>query len=266
MTGSALPKGLGTSVGNQFNSRIDPLFVQRGLNSDQVYALKRAVGFNDRSGERYIVFLPTESLDGSDRYSNANSRVIVYDYTRDAWLIWSNVDMTGGITSAEADKEIYFVERRFNGSSVEHYLYRFMNSGTYLDYQDHADAIELVYKSLWEFMGNPAVLKNFQRIKVYSSEAIDNQFTLEIETEKDFNADAIISSCSIDFDVLGYGSMAYGDDPYGSPGLASLKHKLSNGRATSLRVILKNSQEQTNIAVTGYELEMSLPYKPGFKS
>jgi len=270
MTGAALPKGLGSDPTNQLNSRLDPLFFRRGLSSTESFSIKRAVGFNDRIGERYIVFLPTETTEGAERYTNSNSKTLVYDYTRDAWVIWSNLDMTGGITAEDSSREIYFVERRDSAAgsgstSIQSYLYRFQNTGTFLDYQDHDNAIELIYKSPWEFMGDPAVLKNFQRIKIYSSEPVDSDFTIDIQTEKDFNADGIISECSITFEGIGYGTMEYGVDPYGSPGTVGLKHKLSNGRATSLRVILRNDEPQANIAVTGYELEINAPYAPGFK-
>lgn len=270
MVGASLPKGLGTAMDNPLNSRLDPLFSQRGLESEQVLQLKRAIGFNDRLGEKYFIFIPTETVESGGRYTNANSKTLVYDYTRDAWVIWTNLDMTGGVTSFDSDKEIYFVERRDSAAgpgttSVQAYLYRFQNSGTFLDYQDHDEPVSVYYKSSWEFMGNPAVLKNFQRIKIYSAENVDSTFRIQIETERNFIPDAVISTCSLTFEANGYGSMAYGDDEYGSPSVTDQKHKLSNGRCMSLRVILSNDEAQTNVAITGYELEMSLPYKPGFK-
>lgn len=270
MTGASMPKGLGANEDNNLNSRIDALFFRPGLESIDTLVLKRAVGFNDRIGQRYIIFIPTETTEGSERYTNINSKTLSYDYTRDAWLIWSNIDMTGGVTSESSNQEIYFVERRdaaagSGSTNIKSYLYRFQNTGSFLDYQDHNKAIELIYKSPWEFMGDPATLKNFQRIKIYSSESLDADFTIDINTEKDFNADDSISQCSITFEGIGYGILEYGIDPYGSPGTTGLKHKLSNGRAMSLRVILSNNEPQANIAVTGYELEINAPYEPGFK-
>lgn len=270
MQGASIPAGLGTAQDNPLNSRIDPLFNVRGQDSDEVLRLKRAVALNDRRGERYLIFIPAESVQSGTRYSNSSSKTLVYDYTRDAWVIWSNLDMTGGVTTDNDDREILFIERRDSDPtgavSVARYLYRFNTTSTQYDYQDHDEPISMVYKSPWEFVGNVAVLKNFQRIKVYSAEGIDGGFVLEIETEKDFTADAPISTCSINFESDGYGQGQYSLDPWGDPTGPGFKHKLSNGRATSLRVIFKNSQPQKNVAVTGYELEINAPYAPGFKS
>jgi hypothetical protein len=269
MTGATIPRGLGEAKDSELNSRIDPLFNSFGLTDEQTLRPKRAIGLNDRKREKYIVFIPAESELSGQRFSNENSVTIVYDYTRDAWVKWSKIDATGGMTLSEEDQEILFIERRDAdpsgaGVDVQAYLYRFQNSGTYLDYQDHDKPIECFYKSPWEFLGETGVLKNFQRIKVFSSESLDNEFLLGIETEKDFTADAPISVCLIQFGSGGYGQSEYGS-VYGDPSTSGLKHKLSNGRCISLRVILRNAEDQKNIAITGYELEVALPYKPGLK-
>lgn len=271
MTGVSLPKGLGQATDTDLNSRIDPLFNQRGLRPEQILRLKRAVSLNWRKQEKYILFIPAESEQSGERYTNDNSLTLVFDYTRDAWLKWSKIDATSGMTSADEDNEVYFIERRDSdpsgaGVSVSHYVYRFQNTGTFIDYQDHDQPIVCFYKSPWEFMGEANILKNFTRIKVYSAETLDSAFVIDVQTEKDFIADAPISTLEIDFGVTGYGSTPWDIGAYGDPSTTGLKHKLSNGRAISLRVILSNAEEQTNIAVTGYELEVALPYKPGFKS
>lgn len=270
MQGASIPAGLGTAVDNPLNSRIDPLFSVKGLGSDQILRLKRAVALNDRRGERYLIFVPAESETAGVRYTNNFSKTLVYDYTRDSWVVWSNLDMTGGVTTNNDDQEILFVERRDSDATasltLQRYAYRFNSTGTYLDYQDHDEPISLTYKSPWEFMGNVAILKNFQRIKVYSAEQSDSAFELQIQTEKDFTADAAISTCSIDFDATGYGDGEWDLGPFADPAGPGFKHKLSNGRATSLRVIFSNEEPQTNVAITGYELEINAPYAPGFKS
>jgi hypothetical protein len=271
MTGASIPKGLGVARDTELNSRIDPLFSQRGQPEEQKLRMKRAVSLNWRKREKYVLFVPAESSFSGERYTNANSVTLVYDYPLDAWVKWTGIDATAGITSADSDNEVYFIERRDSdpsgaGVTVSNYVYRFQNSGTFLDYQDHDEAIDSFYKSPWEFMGEANILKNFTRIKVYSSETIDSAFIIGIQTEKDFIADAPVSTCEIDFGVTGYGASAWDTGTWGDPSTTGLKHKLSNGRAVSLRVILTNDQEQTNIAITGYELEVALPYKPGFKS
>lgn len=265
MAGASVPKGLGQFKGNPFNSRIDPLFNQRGVMSDEIYRVKRAISINDRRGERYLTYIPCESVVGGDRYSNAFSLLICYDYTRDAWLFWDNLDATGGFITCNDDNDIYMIERRSDETNVQNYLHRFLNTGTFLDYQDHDQAISFEYKSPWEFLGHAGVRKNFQNILVYSAENMDKPFVLDVSTEVNFAQDAPLSTCSVTFGVEGYGSGPYGEAPYGDPILAAAKHKLNNGRVMSLRVIFNNAEEQTNVSITGYELEIAAPYKPAYK-
>jgi len=265
MTGANIPQGLGASKDNVLNSRLDPLFSTRGLTEPEILRVKRAIALNDRRGEKYILFIPAESeTTGGDRYVNEFAETLVYDYTRDAWVTWTGLNMAGGLISTDDDTELLFIERRELNDALEHYVYRFLNTGTFLDYQDHDQTITCTYKSPWEFMGEAAIRKNFQAIRVYGIEEIDREYTIDIQTESNFTADNVISTCSLTFGAGGYGTSQYGIDPFGDPSTTGLKHKLSNGRVTALRVILGNSQEQTNVSITGYELEIATPYKPKF--
>lgn len=265
MAGNSLPMGLGAAGGSQFNSRVDPIFNKKERTSTSVLKVKRAVSRNDTTGEKYILFIPAEGSSGGNSYSNSNSIALVYDYTRDSWVRWTNVDFTGGIT--KIDDDMLFVTRKETGVSgvISYYVGKMHNSDQFFDYQDHTGPIDFAWRSKWEFMGNAAVLKNFQRIRIYSVEAIDSDVTIGIETERNFIADDILSTCSVTFEGSGYGLSEYGTAPYGDPANPDRKHKLSNGRVYSLRVGLVNDQEQTNVAITGYELEVSLPYQPAFK-
>ena len=150
MQGASIPAGLGTAVDNPLNSRIDPLFNTRGFDTEQTLRLKRAVALNDRRGERYLIFIPAESKTAGTRYTNSYSKTLVYDYTRDSWVVWSNLNMTGGVTSDNDDREILFVERRdtdpTGGVDVAQYVYRFNTTNTYFDYQDHDEPISMTYK------------------------------------------------------------------------------------------------------------------------
>jgi hypothetical protein len=265
MAGNSLPVGLGVAAGSQFNSRVDPIFNKKNRAESSILRTKRAIARNDTTGEKYIIFIPAESSSGSNNFTNINSIALVYDYTRDSWVKWTNVDFTGGIT--KIDDDMIFVSRKESAlvGTINYYVSKMHNSDQFFDYQDHVDPIDFDWRSKWEFMGNAAVLKNFQRIRIYSVEDIDSDVTIGIETEKNFVADSVLSSCSVTFEGNGYGLSEYGASPYGDPSNPDRKHKLSNGRVYSLRIGLLNSQDQTNVAITGYELEVSLPYQPAFK-
>ena len=262
--GGQVPRGLGAFDNNPFVSRIDPRFDQTGeLDSEAVFRLKRSVGFHDRIGQRYLCFVPCESLVGSDREANANSIVFVYDYPRDAWLEWDNLNMAGGIT--ELGNDLFFSERRYSAVSlaIDSCLYRFHTTNTYLDYADNVEAIDCYWKSAWDFLGEASILKSFLALRVFSTEEAQNAFTLGVKTEINWIKDTE-SSLSIAVGSGGYGDDRWDLDAYGSPVEPTLTRKLNNNRVKSLRVVFENAEHQKNILITGYELEVAAPYKPRF--
>ena len=262
--GGQVPRGLGQYEQNPFISRIDPIFDQTDeRDSTKLFRLKRAVGFHDRVFQRYWVFVPCESTTGGARYANSGSITFVYDYQRDAWLEWDKVNMAGGV--AAIDDQVLFTEKRYSdfSAAVTNFSYRFHNSGLSDDYIDHTSAISAYWKSPWDFMGEASILKSFLAIRVFSTEEIQNDFSVRLQTERDWIADTE-SDVTITSGAGGYGQDQYGLDPWGSPTDPTLTRKLNNSRVKSLRVIFSNEEIKKNFLVTGYELEVAAPYKPRF--
>lgn len=259
MTGGQIPTPLG-------GNRIEPVFDQAGLTDDETLQLKRAIAINDRKEEKYILFLPAESVTSGDRHANAFSRTFAFDYSRDAFLEWNNMDFSGGVT-IQGD-ELYFVERRystFNGS-VDHILYRRHNNDDAYDYQDNNEPVSFNYKSHWEALGEPSVLKRYLRIRVFSNEELrNNSLSLTVKTEINFIPDSTHTELTLGFDSGGYGVSEYGSAPYGDPAEPTLKSKLRPGRIRSHRVIFENNNAQENVILTGWELEIAAPFRPAFK-
>ena len=264
--GGQVPRGLGPFEQNAFVSRIDPRFVQVGeLNQERIFRFKRAVGMHDRVNQRYLCFLPCETVLGGLREANENSILFMYDYPRDAWLEWSNINAAGGIT--ELGNELFFSERRYSEVSLQvvSHLYRFHTSNTYLDYADHVSAISAYWKSPWDFMGEASILKSFLSIRVFSTEDTDAEFTLGVKTEVNWVKDTK-TSVVIAIGGGGYGEDRWDLDPWGSPSEPAYTRKLNNNRVKSLRVVFENNEMQTNMIMTGYELQIAAPYKPRFVS
>jgi len=262
--GGQVPQGLGPFDNNPFVSRIDPRFDQISeLDDEKIFQLKRSVGFHDRIGQRYLCFVPCESLVGVDREANANSIMFVYDYPRDSWLEWDNINAAGGITDLSDD--LFFSERRYSGTSlaVDSCLYRFHTTNTYLDYADNVSPISCYWKSAWDFLGEASILKSFLALRIFSTEEITNSFTLGVKTEINWIRDTQ-SSLDVQVGSGGYGEDRWDLDAWGSPVEPTLTRKLNNNRVKSLRVVFENSEAQKNILVTGYELEVAAPYKPRF--
>lgn len=269
MVGGQLPQPLGQALGdgNDTASRIDPVFDQRGEDEESLYQLKRSIGFHDRKGEKYWLFLPAESSTGGNVYCNENSRVFVYQYSRDAWLKWSNVNLCAGITVLGDD--ILWIERRYSSfnTSVDHILYRMMNLNDAWDYQDHTSAIDWDYIPQWEAVGEPSVYKRYLNLRVFSIEELqNNDLMLTIQTETDYKPDVTVAEFDFDLGGGGYGISPYGDSSYGDTNEVARKHKLSSGRYQSLRVLFSNSEPQQNVILTGWEMEIALPYRMVMKT
>jgi len=266
MTGAGIPTALGAFGDNKLVSRIDPLFNQAPTTTDErLYRLARSWAFHDRKAQQYLLFVPAETVDtvASVRYCNSSSVLLVYDYARDAWLKWEGINAGAGIVIFNDD--VLYLERGVdNLGAARSVSWRRQSTGTLYDYNDHDQAIEIIYKSPWDFMGEASVLKNYLALRVFTTDLVPNNFTLDCQTELNFVPDNPISEFSLSVGSDGYGVTPYGSF-YGDPQDSSVKHKISNGRAKSLRIIFENAEPQTDLVITGYELEVVTSYKPAFK-
>ena len=260
MVGGQLPQPVG--------DKIEPVFdINASLAASQLLKLKRAVAFNDRDNERYILYLPAESATSGSVHPNSNSVLYVYDYRRQAWLKWTNINMAGGMTLYE--NALHFSERRYSSfaGAVVSYLYRVHNLNDAYDYQDDSSFIDFEYSSTWEALNEPSVLKRFLRIRIFSlEELVNNDLLLDVRTEINYIKDATHAQFNFQFTGGGYGIASYDDTtPYGDPAESVGKHRLGQGRVRSLRMRFLNQREQENVNITGWELEIANPFRPGFK-
>ena len=265
MSGASLPQSLGSFEQNKLVSRIDPLFIQPpSLQNDQILRLTRSWALHDRQAQRYLLFIPAESVEGSTRFCNNNSVILAYDYSRDAWLKWNNINAGAGIVFFQND--VLYSERAVDLSNTQrNVLYRRQSTGYGIDYQDHNEPISCYYKGPWDFMGQASVLKNYLICRVFTTDLVNNEFTLDCSTELNFSPNVPISQFTLSIGSGGYGVSEYGTEPYGTPQNSSVKHKISNGRAKSLAMVFENSEAQKDIVITGYEIEVVTPYKPAMK-
>lgn len=267
MRGGQLPTPLGASVGDPNASRIDPLFDQGRVASEEQLKVQKALSVNYRFGEKYICFVPCETNEGGSLYANENSRLFVYDHTRDAWLIWDSINCAGGII--EYDDILYWVSRRYSeyASAVKNEFSKQHNLSDSYDYADNVNGIEWIYKSHWETLSEPSVLKRWIANRVFALEKLENNaLMLRVTTEANFIPDVIINDYTIDFSDIGYGSSAYGSASYGDPAVVARFHKLNKGRFLSFRVNYLNDAIHENVIITGWEMQIAAPYLREFKS
>jgi hypothetical protein len=247
--------------------RLENVMVQDGMLEEEIFKPKRIVAFNWAAEQKALWFLPAESEDGSNNiYPNSNSVIYAYDYTRDAWLKWNNINMAAGAVNFL--NETYFQERRYSSfaTAIKSIFYRFHNSNDAFDYQDNAGAISWEYDTAWEALGKPSVLKRFLEVKLYSLEEIpNNEFTVTVTQEINYRRDTADIQFTIDFTGVGYGQSAYGTAGYGDTADGTLRHDMYRNRIRSTRLRFSNSEEQANCLISAWEFLIAAPYRPEFK-
>lgn len=268
--GGQVPRPLGPALdqneGNQA-SRIDPAFNNDGKSEEQKVRMKRALSFVDSKNDFLLIFVPCENGDDTLRYPNTNSLVFVYDKVRDAWLIWDSYNFAGGMTSL--DEEVYIVERRYSTyeTSVQSIMYRRNNLVDAYDYADNTSAIAIDYAPQWEAQGEPSVLKDALKIKIFSLESVaNNQFTVTVDEEINYQTDVSVASFDVPFTGGGYGNMRYDIDPYGDPSQDGIIRPLGRVRMKSMRPRFSNDTIHENVLITGWEIEFSSPYDTELKT
>lgn len=254
---------VGDNEAEEISFVIETIF--RDVNSD--FNLNKAVAINWFQKDKYILMLPIELTSGSDKYTDPNnSKVLVFDYARSAWLEWDTIDLQSG---AVIYKDImYFSERRLGtvSGNIESLLYKIQDTGDTFDYADHNAAIVWNHKTHWDAMNEPDVFKKFLRLKVQSIDASVNDFesdsfVIDVETQINY-LDSLSSSFSLDFSSdNGWGLFSWGIDSWGSSRGIQLKHKLKVTKAQSLRVVFSNSTVHENILISGWTLEANAPYR-----
>lgn len=266
MVGGQIPVALGESVDNALVSRIDPIFEQINVSADELWVLKRACAVNDRMKEKYLLFIPCETVHVGDKSANSFSKVYAYDYSRDAWLEWNNMNMASGVI--ETGDDLYWLEKQYStySTSTRNVLYRRHKTDTEYDYQDNDQPIDFFYSSQWETLGEPSVMKKFLNVRVFSVDDSTHQTNLTVTTEHNFIEGDTKSSFDMIFGGGGYGISSYGNNPYGDPTEGAKKHKINSSRTRSLRVKFANDLDQENVIITGWELEVAAPFARVMKS
>jgi hypothetical protein len=264
LQGGQVPRGLGQYEQNAFVSRIDPVFDQVGQSdSTKIFKLKRCVSYHDRVDQKYWLFVPCETSYSGKVAANENSIVFVYDYPTDAWLEWDQMNLAGGVVYF--DQEIFFSERGYSSAleDIEYKCFKIHSTNTNYDYADNDKAISCYWKSAWDFLGEASILKSFLAVTVFSTGLLEDDFNLKFQTEVNWIPDTK-SEVNVTIGSGGYGVDPYGTSPYGDPVEPSYVRKLNNNRVKSIRAVFVNDEMQKNINVTGYEFEISAPYKPRF--
>jgi len=231
------------------------------------FDFSRAVSFNWADERKLLFFIPVLSDQGGEKYTNvSDSRTYMYDTYWNSWMEWVNVDMIGGVSLFE-DK-VYMCDRKYDTatSAMRQDMRVVLNNGNTFDYADHEDSISMEYGTHWEDFKEPSLLKKFLRLKIHSvdtalSDFESDQFTLVVDAQYNYETIAL-SSMTFDFSggSVGWGEGEWDTAPWGDTRLYHLKKKMASRKARSLRLIFKNDTVHENVLISGYTLDVVLPY------
>ncbi len=141
---------------------IEDIFRRSNFLPQTRFVLNRAVAVNYTKDDQYLLFLPAEDSQTTQRTANSNSVLLCYDYQGKNWYRWENMNAAGGLFVV--DDDLYFHERRFSGLvGNTANLYRQHRNYRLTDYADHTSALRSIWRSSWLDLGLPEVRKKFVR-------------------------------------------------------------------------------------------------------
>jgi hypothetical protein len=265
---SPFPLGLSTDPTGkeQDASRIDTIVNDSNKTDQEKFKFKRSVGINFSDEQKYVFFVPAETTTGTTVHPNDNSRAYVYDYTRDAWLIWDGINAQGGF--CRIGQDLYHQERRYSTAlaGMTYHLYKRQRNYNAFDYADHAAAIECSYQTQWEALNNPVVLKKFTNIRLLSFDITgQSDFTLTVQQELNYEVGNFQAEFDIEISSYGWGVGPWGTIGWGGTIAGVFMHGLARKRAKSSRITFSNSNLNENIYLTGWEVEAATPYQVEMK-
>ena len=88
-------------------------------------------------------------------------------------------------------------------------------------------------------------------------------FSITCKQERDWDTNTVVTLSEFDFSggTGGWGVEPWGTFPWGQARAKQLKRKLVSKKAKSTRIIFENSNLYENVLISGFELQVVVPYK-----
>ena len=219
-----------------------------------------ATSFYDERRSHVYMFAP--ALTSRDGFAvttvsgpNENSWFYVYDEKQDAWTEYipsaSQYPISGGVVSGS---DLYISTTLVTEAVSDEYIYTLalfkehVRDDSYVAADDYA-AIEFCYESAWDSLDNPSVYKKWLRLRTWSMRLLNRiASSLAITVTKNFSDSDTLSSFTHDFT----GATTLED-----------RSKISSQKATAIKVKFYNNTLHEAPRITGYEMEVSMPYEGG---
>lgn len=222
----------------------------------------RCITHNLSKENLLLVLAPVQEKNSltNTKYSTDVTKVFVFDYSKGAWLKWSNMDFTSGIF--DTDIKTYLLASTSDGVT----MYSRNTTDTVHDYNDGVEGIDFYYETAWESLGEPTIPKKFLRLKIYMLDT-DGTFTspafdLNIALQRDFY-DADVGALNVNLSEYfngGWSLDKWGEDIWGSSIPIYWKSKLPTGKAKSTKLRFTNNKRSEDVLFSNYEFEVVAPY------
>ena len=177
--------------------------------------LEKTKTINDIKNEKLLIHIP--DVDGD--------AVLVWDYLFKEWFVHRNINASSGIQFL--NEELYHAD----GTDL------FLRSD---EYNDNGIAIEAFYKSNWEDMGFPSVVKKWKKFVALNLRAVNWVLNLKVQHDWDVNTNYTDETIQLDGPVV--------ED-----------QSIDNvGARKSMRIEIANSELNQGMLLTGYEFEYEM--------
>jgi len=258
-----------------FPGPTSPLFYKAGSEQDQTEGRdiadpmpvwERSVAVDDYVQSAYLCYVPTEEgIVGDDRRPVGGTTWYVFDYKRDAWIddAYENETDINAYGGMAMFKNALHLLSSYSPAAGKIYsnLFKANERGDVWDAYDNTEAINWELPVPWDHSDEPSVFKLFLRLKtwmfanpeeflggVLKDGSAAGGFTLVVETFLNFGT-TVHSLFNQVFSAITTLEVGF--------------TKLKGGqKAQAMQVKYSNNTRGESPVVTGYEYEVTFPYRP----
>jgi len=228
----------------KISEQLDPI-LEIGADNDFRQSFKRTVASVWIAQNKYLLFLPSETMTAGVTFADSDSRVFVFDLDLGYWYPWSNINAQGGMVEFDDGslKDVIWFQTRETANVNR--LTRFNLTNSEIDYADHEIPLNMQYKPQWDFELSPSTRKIYTDIglDMFKASALlpyDPTGTITVETYRDFDETAELS-----FDV---------EMPSDS---IQVVEPLSHSDIRAMGVQFSNNTINEQVVITGWTYEVT---------
>jgi len=224
---------------------------------------KKATGFYDHRNKRYLLFVPAETgTPGTVLIPNSNSKWYIYEEKVDAWHEWvmgeTEMNAIGGF-AIHGNKLYWSGEYNPTGNDTYGNIFVEKTANDLYDAADNTQPIDFDVRAQWDSAEQPSVYKKFLRERTWQMNE-GNFISLQMN-EDNFVAFTLALSTYLEYSTAATDTSL--NQSFSTSTTKQVRSKLKAGKARALQVAFANSTLHEAPRITGYELEVAIPFTGG---